>query len=348
MRVTTPTAPRGYTSKLFGPGTSTIVITCVATGKVWWKFATTKGKVLYINFEIPRAFISARFKSLCEKMDISDLSNLDVWNLRGKARRFDRLVSEIISRIKEQQYSLVIIDPIYKGLGGRDENSAGDISELCNELERVAVETGAAVMYAAHFSKGNQAGKEAMDRISGSGVWTRDADTIITMTKHKEEQDHAYTVDLILRNSPEQEPFVVAWNYPLMTLREDLNPDDLKQVRGRKKSFEEADILEIFGDGKLTTSDWQKQCKEAGISTSSFYRLRRSLEKSGRIVKGDDGKWESAPNKISFAKPQSRPGINGEENNAPPATARPPETVCNGANSTSNGKGFNCRVPSLA
>jgi hypothetical protein len=76
-----------------------------------------------------------------------------------------RLVPEIISLIKDTKYSLVIIDPIYKGLGGRDENAAGDISELCNELERVAVETGAAVVFAAHFSKGNQAGKDAMDRI---------------------------------------------------------------------------------------------------------------------------------------------------------------------------------------
>ena len=123
-------------------------------------------------------------------------------------------------------------------MGGRDENAAGDISELCNELERIAVETGAAVFYVAHFSKGNQAAKEAIDRISGSGVWARDADTIITLTKHKEEQDNAFTVDLILRNLPEQPPFVVAWNYPLMTLREDLNPDDLKQARGRKRVHE--------------------------------------------------------------------------------------------------------------
>ena len=50
---------------------------------------------------------------------------------------------------------LIIIDAIYEGLGGRDENSTGDISELCNELEQIAVETGAAALYAAHFSKGN-------------------------------------------------------------------------------------------------------------------------------------------------------------------------------------------------
>lgn len=321
---------------------------CVATGSPWWKFPTTKGKVLYINFEIPRPFIAGRINSLCEKKDISDLGNLDVWNLRGKAAGFDKLMPEIIAQIKDLRYSLVIIDPIYKGLGGRDENSAGDISQLCNELERVAVETGAAVMYAAHFSKGNQAGKEAMDRISGSGVWTRDADTIITMTKHKEEQDHAYTVDLILRNLPEQEPFVVAWDWPLMTLREDLNPDDLKQVKGRKKSFEDTDIIEILREmQRPTTSDWQKRCEERGISSSSFYRLRRSSQRSGRIVQVEGDRWESAPCVISFAKSHVRSGTNDEACNSLTRAAGPPESVRNDAGRTRSDKPFS-QVPPLA
>jgi hypothetical protein len=188
---------------------------------------------------------------------------------------------------------LVIIDPIYKGLGGRDENAAGDIGELCNELESIAVQTGAAVFYVAHFSKGNQAGKDAIDRISGSGVWTRDADSIITLTKHKEEQDNAYTVDLILRNFPEQPPFVVAWVYPLMKVRNDLNPEDLKQARGRKPSYEENDLLEVLGQDRLSTTEWQKQSKAEGISSSTFFRLYKLLKESGQIKKGEDGKWEN-------------------------------------------------------
>ena len=47
------------------------------------------------------------------------------------------------------------------------------------------MQSGAAILYAAHFSKGNQAGKDAIDRISGSGVFGRDADTLIILTKHE-------------------------------------------------------------------------------------------------------------------------------------------------------------------
>jgi len=206
---------------------------CVATGKAFWKWPTTKGRVLYINFEIHEAFIKSRLQRLAKAMGVSDISGVDVWNLRGHAASLGHLLPDLIKSIGAGKYAVIIIDPIYKGLGGRDENSAGDISELCNELERLAVATGAAVVFACHYSKGNQAGKSALDRIGGSGVFGRDADTVLCLTAHN--FPDAFTVDLILRNYPEQDPFVVAWEYPLMTVREDLNPHELKPAIAPKQ-----------------------------------------------------------------------------------------------------------------
>lgn len=213
----------------------------VATGTKFWKWNTHKGRVLYINFEIPRAFIRSRIKLLYQAKGIDDASNLDVWTLRGHGAALWRLLPALLAKIEAGKYALIIIDPIYKGLGGRDENSAGDISELCNELERLAVATGAAVLYAAHFSKGNQAAKEAIDRIGGSGVFGRDADSIIILTKH--DTPDAYTVDLILRNLPEQPPFVVEWDFPVMHQRTDLDPAKLKQTAGRKREHDPRNLL---------------------------------------------------------------------------------------------------------
>ena len=102
------------------------------------------------------------------------------------------------------------------------------------------------VLYAAHFSKGNQAGKEAIDRIGGSGVWTRDADSIVTLTKHQVEG--AFTVDLILRNLPEQSPFVVKWGFPLMKVAPELDPDELKQAVGRKRAHDPRRLLAAIAD----------------------------------------------------------------------------------------------------
>ena len=271
------------------------VAVSVATGTPFWKWQTHKGKALYINFEIPRAFIRSRIKRLCEHKGIAnaDLSNLDIWTLRGHGTALWRLLPELLARIKSGEYLLIVIDPVYKALGGRDENSAGDIGELCNELERLAVATGSAVLYAAHFSKGNQSGKEAIDRIGGSGVFTRDADSIITLTRHQEED--SYTVDLILRNLPEQPPFVVSWKFPCMVPADDLDPARLKKPVGRTADHQPEDILKLLPETGLSHSDWREAASEDGISGSTFDRLLRSIrhQKPEVAIKEiSSGRWK--------------------------------------------------------
>ncbi len=134
----------------------------VATGRDWLGFPTTQGRVLYLNLELAREYYNRRLQQICEAKEIcaSESSDLSLWHLRGHAADFSLLGPKIIKRMEEQDYSLLIINPIYKAIGGRDENKAGDITGLLNELERVAVKTGAAVVFGAHFSKGNQASKE--------------------------------------------------------------------------------------------------------------------------------------------------------------------------------------------
>ena len=130
-------------------------------------------------------------------------------NLRGHATDFSALIPTILGRIRDTGYALILIDPIYKGLGSRNENDAGDIANLLNEVEQLAVKSGAAVVFGAHFSKGNQAGKESIDRIGGSGVFAREPDVILTMTPHEDEDAHV--IDLTLRALPPVQPFVVRW-----------------------------------------------------------------------------------------------------------------------------------------
>jgi ATP-dependent 26S proteasome regulatory subunit len=48
---------------------------------------------------------------------------------------------------------------------GRGENTSGSVSKLCQEIEHLVERTGAAVVYAHHFTKGNQSKKEALDRM---------------------------------------------------------------------------------------------------------------------------------------------------------------------------------------
>jgi len=262
----------------------------VSEGKDFWGKETIKGKVLYINFEIPRSFMRSRVVTLRKCMGLSSSPNFHIWNLRGKAAPLWKLLDDFIRRVKREQYSLVIIDPIYKSLGDREENAAEDVAQICNEMERIAVETGCAVVYAAHFSKGNQAGKEAIDRISGSGVWARDADSLMIMTKH--ESDDCYTIEPVLRNLPEQPPFVVRWQYPLMTIDSELDPEALKKVGGRPKTYNTDDVWRLLAEQK-TTSEWKDAANaELGLGKTRFFEIKKILESEGRVLLSKiNSKW---------------------------------------------------------
>lgn len=151
----------------------------IATGRDWLGFPCIKGKVLYVNFEIQDASCGDRFLNILQAKGIETTeNNLHIWNLRGQQILLKDLVEPLVQLIKKEKYIAVILDPIYKISGG-DENSAKDVSALCNDLDAVARQGGCACIYVHHHSKGAQTGKNAMDRGSGSGVFSRDADAIV-------------------------------------------------------------------------------------------------------------------------------------------------------------------------
>ena len=274
-------------SKAFKTWTLVDLGLSVAYGRKWLGLPTRQGLVLYINLEIGDPFFRRRICTVAGAKSITiEHGHFSVMNLRGHAADLSKLLPRLLERISTRKYALIIVDPIYKLLGGRDENDAGDIAKLLNDLERLAAETRAAVVFAAHFSKGNQAGKASIDRTSGSGVFARDPDTILALTQHEEEG--AFTAEATLRNHPPVEPFVVRWKFPLMERDGDLDPAKLKQVKGRPKVHSADELLKVLGEEQMTYSDWAAAAKEqAGISLTTFKSLRAELVSGGRVRTGE-------------------------------------------------------------
>ena len=97
------------------------------------------------QFRTPRRYVlgtAARY--LHQHGDeISEVEEeLSYWGLRGHAAPYNKILPLLLEDIRSGAYGLVIIDPTYKILGDLDENKAGDIAKLMNELENVAHETG--------------------------------------------------------------------------------------------------------------------------------------------------------------------------------------------------------------
>lgn len=156
----------------------------IAEGKKWLEWNCTQGKIMYVNLELDRASCLHRFKDVYTALGIApdNLSNIDIWNLRGRSVPMDKLAPKLIRRASKKNYIAIIIDPIYKVITG-DENSADQMAHFCNQFDKVCTELGCAVIYCHHHSKGAQGGKRSMDRASGSGVFARDPDALIDLVE---------------------------------------------------------------------------------------------------------------------------------------------------------------------
>ena len=152
----------------------------VASGSNWLGFKCNKGKVLYMNFEIHKAFFRDRINAVRNVVSMEGKENIHVWNLRGYSTSYETIFPLIEQRIEKEHYDLVIIDPIYKLYGDADENKAGDITKLLNGLEAIAFNCNTMIAYGCHFAKGDSTKKSAIDRVSGTGVFARDPDELLT------------------------------------------------------------------------------------------------------------------------------------------------------------------------
>jgi hypothetical protein len=210
----------GGSSKMGKTWTLLDLALAVASGGYWLgKFKCEQGAVLYVNLELDgstaarRAEWIATFRGIAEddRLPAEVHERFLTWNLRGKCYDLTIMLSAARKRLAEVPggLRLIVLDPIYKTYGGRDE-------------------CGAAIAFAAHFSKGNQAGKEAIDRISGSGVMARDPDAIVTFTPHEEE--NCFVLEASLREFAPIPSTVFEWAAPVLNPRDELDPGKLRQA----------------------------------------------------------------------------------------------------------------------
>ena len=282
----------GGGSKSYKTWTLLNLAASVASGTPWFGHETvdTGQDVIYLNFEVPHLFFLDRSQQVCNAMGLKKVpKNLLIWSLRGQTNDLGVVLEAMQMRMRNG-CALLVIDPIYKALGGRNENSAGDIGQLMNEVEAIVEQTGASVAFGAHYSKGNQAEKDPLDRISGSGVFARDPDTIMGLTAH--EEDKCYTVNTILRNFPTIDPYVIKWEFPLFKRKNEFDPKRLKRY-GQKLT--DGMILKLIDEKSegLTSAEITKILSSNGCEASEGTIKNRIslLKRLGKIKSGGEKRY---------------------------------------------------------
>lgn len=265
----------------------------ISTGGKWLGHQCRKGRVLFLNFEVGEARMAERTR-LLEAAGVS-MEGVTLWNLRGAKFDWPDLIQALESLTKRERYSLIILDPIYKLLGGANENDNTEVAGMLAEVEAIAVETGAAVAFAHHFSKGNKAETASMDRMSGAGAFARDPDAILTLTEH--EEPNCYVLEATVRNYASPEPVVVEVQFPKFSARTDLDSTKLKAVRKHgghnKKGGAETvvETLQLQG-GNLTAGELAKALQVAkNIQERTAYKWMEKAQSAG-FVESIQGLWK--------------------------------------------------------
>ena len=269
-----------------------------SNGMPWLGMPVKQSKVLYLDFELKKYFGTDRIKRVAKAMfkgEIKPNHHLDYWPLRGHRTELLDLLTKI--RVEKRNYDLIILDPYYKLATGIDENDAKAVGEIVNLIEDFSEETGAAIVFAHHFSKGNKSETDHIDRASGSGVFARDPDAILTLTSHEEEEH--LVLETTSRNCPFSPPKVLEFSaetFPLFQHKPDLEAKFRKpgQTSSIQKKVNEAlseKFLGLLADKPITGKskviellEQQTNNKITDAMWASIYNLSKSkinVEKNG-------------------------------------------------------------------
>jgi hypothetical protein len=265
----------------------------IAAGAPWMGFESHQSRVAYVNFELKEYYMQRRLRAIREARNLAiGRDQLLIWNLRGYDVALLLFKDALIKLIEKHGILVVFIDPFYKLLGERDERVSSELMPILSAFDEVNRLTGASVICAAHFTKGNQAGKDALDRISGGASLNRHPDNLITLTKHEEEQ--AFTVEFTSRDFPPVESFVVKWQHPLL-VKTDLDPAKIKRPVQRRDACDPEALFDLISendDELQTTALVAKAIAELGWSKRSVFVKLEWLKKQKRVfVSKHTDKW---------------------------------------------------------
>lgn len=204
----------------------------LSRGLTWLDFQCTKSKVMYIDFEVDEASGINRIQDIEQAMVLDEEEqNLHMWSLKGFAKPLGEMLDFLIRSLQGKGFEVLIIDPIYKIMGG-DENNASQMAEFCNQLDYLGRALDCSIISCHHHSKGDQSQKKLIDRSSGSGVFGRDPDAIIDLLEInledvdqevKDEKGYlesttAWRVDGVFREFPGFAPKYMTFEYPVHKL----------------------------------------------------------------------------------------------------------------------------------
>jgi hypothetical protein len=270
----------------------------VANGLWWLGREVAAGKVLIVDNELHEETLSDRVEKVAAATIISSefdsvqqaasTDMIDLMPLRGIG--IDADVNGLYRRlasIERGKYRLICVDALYRAIpAGTSESDNAQMMAVYNCLDRIARETGAAIVLNHHATKGDQSGKAVTDVGSGAGAISRATDTHLVIRPH--EDSDLCVLEAVCRSFPPPPPRSIRFDWPLWV--QSMSEPKLKQPKnGHQRQQEQQDakdadaknlVLSIIGDKGVT--EYQLRT-ETGFGPVRLKRLISQLQRDKSI-----------------------------------------------------------------
>ena len=189
----------------------------ISTGTPFLPYEIERKRVLMVNGEIRPEPYKKRLRRMIEALQVGtdQLNGLIVVN---SCDTENQTLEDVLLLAKKHHAEVVILDPFYLMLG--DEIQQAEVKSVVRVMKRFAA-SGITLVSVFHAAKGRMGDKQVIDRISGSGVFARDATTIISLVEHASEADHT-VMQCVTRNHPPQDAVTLAFADGAFSVADDI------------------------------------------------------------------------------------------------------------------------------
>ena len=241
----------------------------------------TAQRVLLINGEIAARSYKKRLRRMLKIMGINPEHPDNLLIANTSEFRQEITFSSVMALAKEQKATVCIIDPAYLLLG--DEIDQRQVKEAVLDMKRFAAE-GITLVSVFHATKGKIGDKQAIDRISGSGIFARDTATLITLCEHANEPDHV-VISAITRNYPPSEPITAYFNDGAFQIT-DVAPIEKTSSTRSKRVISLDEAIKPFTRESLCYSEAVDAIKKScGCSDVPAKKLLTAMTEKGMLFK---------------------------------------------------------------
>jgi len=250
----------------------------IATGAPFLGYETERRRVLLFNGEIRAAPYKKRLRRMLDRLGIAPDALADLSVVNASEDVTPATFESILKTARRSKAGLVVADPAYLLIEG-DESDQVAVKTAVRQMKLYASE-GVTLVCVYHGTKGKLGDRQVVDRVAGSGVFARDASTMISLCEHATEADHA-VMTAITRNHPPAGPATVRFDDGAFVVADGVAAIEKTSATKPRRVIGDAELLTCFDATGRKYSDAVNTLRERlGIGRD------RAKEELTRAVKG--------------------------------------------------------------